>query len=308
MKMRVLVATDGSEAASVGIDLAAGLAWEAGTTARVATAIDTGPAVFGGPWPSAALAVADDIIAALRAQADQAVEQAVGRLRGAGLSVDSAVIEGRPATTIVEDARRYGADVIIMGARGHGAIEEMVLGSVSAEVVDTSRIPVLIARRPEIRRILLGWDESPSAERAASLLETWPIFRGAEIRVVTVSQPEIAWWASIGSPAAPVVLPAYLEALDEARAARRRAAESMAARLKAAGLAADAEMREGRPAEELIAAGDAWGADLIAIGHARMGLARLALGSVARNVVHHARASVLVVRDLDGKGGRRAGS
>jgi nucleotide-binding universal stress UspA family protein len=98
------------------------------------------------------------------------------------------------------------------------------------------------------------------------------------------------------------VIELYLQALDEARAGRRNQAESMASRLQAAGLTADAELREGGAGAEILAAATAWGAELILVGtRGRTGLARLALGSVARNVVHHARMSVLVAREVAGE-------
>jgi nucleotide-binding universal stress UspA family protein len=240
---------------------------------------------------------ATEIEAELRAYAQQTLLTAAAPLQQAGLSVETTVVDGRAATAIVEESERFGAELIIVGARGHGAIESMVLGSVSAEVLDTAPAPVLIARGRALNRILLATDGSPSAERAVAALETWPIFKGAAIHVVTVSEPSIPWWATGGDAAAPVAIPVYLEALDEIRVERHRLVDSLAARLQTAGFATDTEVREGRAAEEILAAAVAWNAEVIVMGtHGRTGLVRIALGSVARNVVHHARASVLVVR------------
>jgi nucleotide-binding universal stress UspA family protein len=307
--MRVLVATDGSAPAAVGVQMAAGIAWPGGTTLRVVTAIDTGTALFGGPWPAAAILQASDITAELRAGAQDVVERAAEPLRRTGLTVEPVVVDGRAATAIVEEATRFGAELIILGARGHGTIAEMVLGSVSAEVIDTARVPVLIARDRHLRRILLATDGSRSAEGAASLLETWPIFKGAVVHVVTVAEPSYPWWATGPDVAAPIVAPIVLEALDEAREERRKLADAMAMRLRSAGFEADAEMREGSAAQEILAAAAAWGAELVLVGtHGRTGLARIALGSVARNVLHHARTSVLVVRGPAGSGDGERGT
>jgi nucleotide-binding universal stress UspA family protein len=295
--MRVLVATDGSAAATVGVELAASITWPPDVAIRVTTAIDPSAALFGGPWPGMAVIHPAEIEAELRGYARRSIDAGVDQLRHAGLNADATIVEGRPATAIVEEARRFGADLIILGARGHGVIEEMVLGSVSAEVLDTAPVPVLIARDSRHLRILLAWDGSAAAERAASLLETWPIFRGSTIRVVTVTETDLSLWAGT-DVATPEVVDLYLQALDEARAERRRLADSMAARLERAGLSAEAEVREGAAGEQLLAAAKAWEADVIVMGtHARTGLARLALGSVARSVVHHSRTSVLVVRE-----------
>ena len=64
----------------------------------------------------------------------------------AGLDVTTRLIEGRAASVIVDTAREIGAELIILGARGHGAIEGALLGSVSAEVVDQAACAVLVAR------------------------------------------------------------------------------------------------------------------------------------------------------------------
>ena len=64
--MRILVAIDGSDSASLAVDLVADVAWPGGTTIRVVEAIETGAAIFGGPWPTLALVQADELEAQLR--------------------------------------------------------------------------------------------------------------------------------------------------------------------------------------------------------------------------------------------------
>jgi hypothetical protein len=76
--------------------------------------------------------------------------------------------------------------------------------------------------------------------------------------------------------------------VDEAVAALRRA-----------GCLADRELREGDRADQLIRAATERHADLVVVGARGLhGLGRLLLGSVARNVLLHTSASVLVVRSL----------
>jgi nucleotide-binding universal stress UspA family protein len=94
------------------------------------------------------------------------------------------------------------------------------------------------------------------------------------------------------------VLDDYAADLRDAKAEHERIAEDAAARLKAAGRSAEAEMRVGDAAAEVIAAADQQGADLVVLGsRGRTGVARLLLGSVARNVLWGTSASVLIVRD-----------
>lgn len=187
------------------------------------------------------------------------------------------------------------ADLVIVGSRGHGAIESMLLGSVSAEVVDHATVPVLVARKSTLGRIVLAWDGSDSARGAAEAVRTWPVFRGASVRVVSVADLEIPWWTGFPATGSPEIVPMYVEAAEASRTTHAELARAMAERLREAGLEATGETPEGDAATAIVkAAGEA---DLVVVGsHGWAGLRRLFLGSVARNVLHHAPCSVLVVR------------
>jgi nucleotide-binding universal stress UspA family protein len=296
--MRVLLAIDGSAPAAQAIDLAAGVRWPDGTTIRVAQAVATGAELFGGPWPALALVQSEELEAELRAEADTTVRQAAARLARAGLTVETAVLTGRPGTAIVDAARTLNADLVVLGSRGHGTIESMLLGSVSAEVIDHSPTPVLVARASGFGRVVLAWDGSSCAARAADLVRTWPIFAGTSVRAVSVSDVGVAWRTGFAEFENVDLMPLYTEAVEASRRQHEKLARELAAQLVAAGRSAEADVREGDAAAEILAAAKEADADLIVIGtHGRTGLERLLLGSVARNVLHHAACSVLVVRE-----------
>jgi nucleotide-binding universal stress UspA family protein len=295
--MNVLLAIDGSEAAGLALDFVADVSWPAGTDILVAEAIETGAGLFGGPWPALAMVQTDRIEAEIRNQADQTVQEARERLARPGLSVEAVVLRGRPATAIVGRAREMHADVVVVGSRGHGTIESMLLGSVSAEVVDRAPTPVLVARGRGVEQIVLGWDGSSCARRAAALL-SWPIFADSRVRVVSVADFEVPWWTGFPEAGSPEVMPMYLEAADASRRQHDELAQNMTVQLQASGLKAEAERRDGDAATEILAAANASKADLIVIGtHGRTGLTRVVLGSVARNVLQHSACSVLVLRE-----------
>lgn len=198
------------------------------------------------------------------------------------------------------------ADLVVVGSRGYGTIESMLLGSVSAEVVDHAPAPVLVARGSGLARIVLGWDGSACAMRAAHLLRTWPAFSGAHVRVVSVADVETPWWSGFPEAVAPEMVPMYAEAVDASRTHYDDLARDMTAQLRDSGLAAEPDRRDGDAATEILAVASTARADLIVIGtRGRTGLARLLLGSVARNVLQHATCSVLIVRavtDVRGAG------
>ena len=92
------------------------------------------------PFPSDYDPTAD--VAKLVEGARAGVEQAHPGIR---VSVD--VIEGHAAPVLVEATK--GADLLVLGSRGHGAFAGMLLGSVSEHCVSNAHCPVLVIRGPE---------------------------------------------------------------------------------------------------------------------------------------------------------------
>lgn len=66
----------------------------------------------------------------------------------AGAPVRTAVAAGKPADRVVRYAGEHGVDLVVMGTRGRGAVEQLLLGSVAAEVVRRAPCPVLTVREP----------------------------------------------------------------------------------------------------------------------------------------------------------------
>lgn len=299
--LRVLVAIDGSEAASRAVDLVRAIPWPAGTGITVAEAVESGGGLYGGPWPALAVVEVARLETEIRSTADRDVRDAAERLVRPGLTIDTAVLRGRPATAISERARAMGAHLIVVGSRGHGRIGSMRLGSISSELIDHAPAPVLVARGTCIDRVLLAWDGSSCAARAAELLHAWPIFAKSSIRVVSVADIEVPWWTGFPEPGSPELMPTFVEAAEASRRHHDELVVDMTDALRAAGLSATPDRLEGDAATEILARAAATGTDLIVMGtHGRTGLARLVIGSVARNVLHHASCSVLIVREHDG--------
>jgi nucleotide-binding universal stress UspA family protein len=62
------------------------------------------------------------------------------------LKISSKIIEGPPRQVIVDEAEKWGADLIVMGSRGLGAWNRLLLGSVSSAVVYHAKCSVEIVR------------------------------------------------------------------------------------------------------------------------------------------------------------------
>jgi nucleotide-binding universal stress UspA family protein len=70
----------------------------------------------------------------------------VERLRGEGYRVDSEVLGGETAETILSAAERWKAEVIVVGSRGGGQMRQFLLGSVAYAVVRRAGCTVLVLR------------------------------------------------------------------------------------------------------------------------------------------------------------------
>jgi nucleotide-binding universal stress UspA family protein len=295
--MRILIAYDSSSGAEQSLRLADSLDWPADSTLRIVAVIEPTLLFVGARMAGGLDVPSPEVDAVITAYQQEQVTRAVQSLRSAGRTVEGIVLRGRPATALVEEATRFGADLVVAGSRGRGTISSLLLGSVSAEVVDHASCPVLVSRTPSINRVIFATDGSGPSAAAETVLSTWPIFEHLAIQVVSVADVVEPWHAGIAPTMYRQVFEAHAKDLAEARGEHSRIAEETTARLRALGRQAEAAMRTGDAAAELIAAADG-AADVVVIGsRGRTGLARVVLGSVARNVLHGSKASVLVVHE-----------
>lgn len=72
------------------------------------------------------------------------LDRCAAALNGDGIACETLLIRGRPAATIVREARRWGAEMIVIGSQGRDMLYRKTLGSVSEEVVRSARCPVLV--------------------------------------------------------------------------------------------------------------------------------------------------------------------
>jgi nucleotide-binding universal stress UspA family protein len=91
-------------------------------------------------------AAMDDIVRERTPQLEQALLTIEGELRAQKRPVDHAVIAGSPAKAILDEADRAQADLVVVGARGVGGLQRVLLGSVSESVVYNAACPVLIVK------------------------------------------------------------------------------------------------------------------------------------------------------------------
>jgi nucleotide-binding universal stress UspA family protein len=292
--MRVLLAFDGSAGAAEAVSLARTMAWPDGSRLRVVSVVELEAWMSSLPRPTGtARPVLETEIAAYFEEEQRRIVELFSPAR----DVETVVLRGRPATAIVEEARNFAADLVIVGSRGHGVIATLILGSVSAEVVDHAPSPVLVARRPALSHVVMATDDSPSARAAEDVVAGWPVFEGMPIDVVSVANAVRPWTSGVAPGFQRQAREAYSQELDEVSQVAESVAGDAAKRLRATGRLAEAMVRRGDPAAEIVKLAEERRADLVVLGsRGRSALAEILLGSVARNVLAGSKASVLVVR------------
>lgn len=142
MYKRILVPIDGSASSMRGLDEAVRLARTAGAKLRILHVID-GIAFAGEHSPFTATAES------FRESGRKLIQEVLHRLRKQPVQVGALTVEnlsGRAADSIVKEADKWRADLIVMGTHGRRGFNRLILGSDADLVVRTASVPVLLVR------------------------------------------------------------------------------------------------------------------------------------------------------------------
>ena len=144
MFSRILVPVDGSAASEQAVFTAIALASAFKASIAIVSVID--PFAFTGVGSDMAYGQNEYLVAA-HAQADGAVLSAIEQCAAKAVVATSSIVEGQVVyASILEAAQAAGADVIVLGSHGRKGLEKLILGSVTAQVLAHSRLPVLVVR------------------------------------------------------------------------------------------------------------------------------------------------------------------
>jgi nucleotide-binding universal stress UspA family protein len=288
--MNILYATDGSDSSGTAGRLLASLPLP--TDAQV-TVLSTGSS---DEWVESMIFTetsAQEVRLAWRH-----AEKAATLLDHCGLRICHEIGSGDAVTAILERAEMDHADLIVISSHEKRAIERFLIGSVSEHVARFAHTSVLVARKDQIRRVVVGVDGSASSEHALDALTELPLPAGIAVTFVYVAPLD-----DKELPSSVAFYPEYAKLAKDYRAERRAVAEHIVdharQRLRAAGHRAEVDIRWGTPADQLIGAVRELGADLLVVGSAnRSVMGRLFVGSVSGRVLSHAPCSVLVARPV----------
>jgi nucleotide-binding universal stress UspA family protein len=141
---RVLFPTDGSEASDVATDHALAIADRFGIPLHALFVVDTSSIQTTDAYATSNF---EATLEALEAEGRQRIEAVEDRATEAGVEVSSDVVEGRPATDIVETTA--DGDVVVMGTHGRTGLDRYLIGSTTEKVVRTADVPVVTVPVPD---------------------------------------------------------------------------------------------------------------------------------------------------------------
>jgi nucleotide-binding universal stress UspA family protein len=142
--MRILLAIDGSESSKAATRVLSERPWPKGSTVRVLSVVQNVYPIM----PEMALVNLEELSRQLDQEAEKLVAGAAESLRGSDLTIEQGVRHGDPRSEIVNDAKEWRADLVVLGSHGLTGFMRWVIGSVAEHVVRHAPCSVEVARLP----------------------------------------------------------------------------------------------------------------------------------------------------------------
>ncbi|HEX2741468.1 MAG TPA: universal stress protein [Rubrobacter sp.] len=284
---KVLVSTDGSKDAARATEAASDLAVRSGAELHVVHV-----------WHDVRGFAHDFVKRELKRQGQEILDEQVERIRASGGDVAQAHLRmGRTSNEVLALSKEIDAGLLVVGSRGLGTVQRILMGSQSEEIVHHAQIPVLVLRGGEEVwppvRIVIGEDFSDDARKAGELAAgLGKLYEAGGLLVY--SHPDLPE-VPPGEARSTVSDLMDIRGRDESML-DRRAAELE----EILGSRPEVSVSEGYPANVLLEAAQEVQPSLVAVGSRGLaGIMRTRLGSVATKVVTAARGPVLVYPHVD---------
>lgn len=236
--------------------------------------------------------VNNTVVDALESEGEDVLADAEDALDGTGIDWSTDVVQGDPASTIVDYADRYAFDLVFMPTRGREGLSRYVLGSVAEKVVRLSPVPVLTVRMQEdeqlgfpFEQILVPTDGSDAATAAAEHAFELASVLDAGVHILSVVDT-----TSLGPDVRSLLGDSNERAQGDVDALVEKARERGVASVEAA-------VEEGSPPDAIESYIDMHDIDLVVMGTTgRRGVDQILLGSVAEKTVRSAPVPVVTIR------------
>jgi len=138
---KILVAVDGSDISYRALDSALFLSERLGSKITAIHVIEKVPTVY-----IQSQKILDEILETYKNESQKILDECSSVATKKGIAIDTTLLEGNPASTILEFSQMEKYEVIIIGSRGKGHFKELILGSVSSKILHHSLCPVLLIR------------------------------------------------------------------------------------------------------------------------------------------------------------------
>ena len=146
MFKRILVPVDGSKTSNLGLREAVRLATEDKARIRLVHVVDE---LVVTSSPDAAAFINADLIDALRDGGRKTLAKAVASVQKLGIQPESVLIESMGVTAadkIIAEAKKWKADVIVLGTHGRRGLRRVLMGSDAEQIIRSTTVPVLLIR------------------------------------------------------------------------------------------------------------------------------------------------------------------
>jgi nucleotide-binding universal stress UspA family protein len=140
--LRLIIGVDGSNGSEDAVNLVASRHWPESSESRIVNACWRIPTATSEPM----LNRIAGLIAEEKARVKKAIDNAVEKLRLAGLRTSVVMKEEEPKALLLNEAEGWNADCVFVGARGAGRVERFLIGSVSSAIAARAHCSVEVVR------------------------------------------------------------------------------------------------------------------------------------------------------------------
>jgi len=142
---KILMPVDFSENSRVALDWAMSIANKLGAKVILFHAMETSDFI------KELAEQEDDVLSRVKSGAAMQLQQFADKYNDKKISVAASIDEGKPFVKIIEAAKSYDVDLIVMGTHGRTGLRQTLIGSVAEKVVRKAPCPVMIVKHPDYK-------------------------------------------------------------------------------------------------------------------------------------------------------------
>lgn len=288
--MRALLAVDGSEQSILATEAIGALA--SVNHLDILHVLDLPRLTFSMLGPEIAQDMTGIALQSMKEEGEHILARTVSLLEPlTDLTPHTRMEEGAPAELIMSVAQEKKADIILMGARGKGHVQEFLLGSVSQRVLTHAGCPVLIVNSPltTIKNVLVAVQNDDDVGRLSGFLVKQPFPDETTITVLTVVPIPRSLLRGGAS--------ASEEKVEQALTSAESFLDRAVAQIPEGSYQVKPLVSLGGPAQTILEESKLLEPDVLMMGvHHPSALTRFVLGSVSHTVIHHSTHPILVFR------------